>query len=107
MIKPEERDLIHTAIQLRNQAAEGYVIPVGSVNIVFIKTEEGMIGCGAFDITALERFGVPAAKMKPVAGPSITSIDEILEAVVREVNEPAAERGITIGMTGKEAFELL
>ncbi|KUK69731.1 MAG: hypothetical protein XE11_2222 [Methanomicrobiales archaeon 53_19] len=53
MIKPEERDLIHTAIQLRNQAAEGYVIPVGSVNIVFIKTEEGMIGCGAFDITAL------------------------------------------------------
>jgi len=45
--------------------------------------------------------------MKPVAGPSITSIDEILEAVVREVNEPAAERGITIGMTGKEALELL
>lgn len=99
--------MIHTTIPLKNRSAEGYVIPLGTVNLVFIKTEEGMIGCGAFDITALEQFGVPAAKMKPVAGPSITSIDEILEAVVREVNEPAAERGITIGMTGKEALELL
>lgn len=99
--------MIHTTIPLKNQSAEGYVIPVGSLNLVFIRTEEGMIGCGAFDIAALERFGVPAAKMKPVSGPSITGIDEILDAIVKEANEPAAKRGITIGMTGKEALENL
>jgi len=99
--------LIHTTIQLNNQSAEGYAIPVGSVNLVFITTEEGMIGCGAFDIAALERFGTPAAKMKPVAGPSIATIDEILDAMVKEVNGPATKRGIVIGMTGKEALELL
>jgi len=107
MIKHEERDLIHTTIPLKDRTAEGYAIPVGSVNLVFITTEEGMIGCGAFDIAALERFGIPAAKMKPVAGPSIATIDEILDAMVKEVNVPATKRGITIGMTGKEALELL
>ncbi|MCQ1539218.1 DUF1805 domain-containing protein [Methanocalculus taiwanensis] len=94
-------------IQLKNRIAEGYAIPVGPVNLVFITTEEGMIGCGAFDIAALERFGIPAAKMKPVAGPSIATIDEILDANVKEVNKPAAECGITPGMIGKEALELL
>lgn len=99
--------MIQTTIPLKNRIAEGYAIPVGSVNLVFIKTEIGMIGCGAFDIAALERFDIPAVKMKPVTGPSIATIGEILDAVVKEVNKPAAEHGITPGMTGKEALELL
>ena len=107
MIKHEGRELIHKRIQFSNRTADGYAIPMGPVNLVFITTEEGMIGCGAFDIDALERFGIPAAKMKPVAGPSIATIDEILDAVVREGNVPAVKRGITPGMTGKEALELL
>lgn len=94
-------------ISLGNRSADGYVIPVGSVNLVFVKTEIGMIGCGAFDVAALERFLVPAAKMKPVSGPSITTIEEILSAQVKEANAPATERGIRIGMSGKEALEHL
>lgn len=107
MIEYRGTELNHTKIPLKNQAAEGYVIPVGAVNLVFIKTGVGMIGCGAFDIAALERFGVPAAKMKPVAGPSIATIEDILDAIVGEANRPAIDRGITPGMTGKEALELL
>ncbi|WP_460371462.1 DUF1805 domain-containing protein [Methanocalculus sp. MC3] len=45
--------------------------------------------------------------MKPVDGPSIATIDEILDAMVKEVNVPATKRGIVIGMTGKEALEHL
>ncbi len=106
MIKQEGRALIHKKIQLSNRTADGYAIPMGPVNLVFITTEEGMIGCGAFDIDALEQFGIPAAKMKPVVGPSIATIDEILDAVVKEGNEPAVKRGIKPGMNGKEALEL-
>jgi uncharacterized protein YunC (DUF1805 family) len=99
--------MISQKIALSNRSADGYVIPVGSVHLVFVKTEIGMIGCGAFDVAALERFLVPAAKMKPVSGPSITTIGELLSAQVKEVNAPAAERGIRVGMSGKEALEFL
>ncbi|MDO9540350.1 MAG: YunC family protein [Methanocalculus sp.] len=94
-------------ISLSNRSADGYVIPVGSVHLVFVKTEIGMIGCGAFDVAALERFLVPAAKMKPRTGPSITTIGELLSAQVKEVNAPAIDRGIRVGMSGKEALEHL
>jgi len=98
---------MHKAISLRNQIADGYSIPVGSANIIFVTTTIGMIGCGAFDIRVLEHFGVPAAKMKAVIKQTIESIDEILEAEVTEVNGPAVLRGIRKGMSGREALELL
>lgn len=37
-----------------------------------------MVGCGAFDLAALNNFGYPAAKIKPAKGSCIATIEDFL-----------------------------
>ncbi|HSA37389.1 MAG TPA: YunC family protein [Methanoregula sp.] len=94
-------------VQLSKKRADGFVIPLGPANLVAIKTDVGMVGCGAFDVAALDSFSYPAAKVRPSLGPSILDPDDILRGIVKEANRSAFGRGIRTGMTGKEALELL
>jgi uncharacterized protein YunC (DUF1805 family) len=94
-------------IHLVKKEAEGFVIPLGPANLVAVKTDVGMVGCGAFDVAALDSFSYPAARVRPSVGPSITNIDDLLTGIVKEANRSAMGRGIRNGMTGKQALELL
>ena len=94
-------------VRLTKKEADGFVIPLGPANLVAIKTDVGMVGCGAFDIEALDSFSYPAAKVRPAIGPSIVDTDDILKGIVKEANRSAMGRGIRTGMTGKQALELL
>ncbi len=62
--------MIHEKVQLAKKQADGYVIPLGQVNLVNVVTDIGMVGCGAFDVAALNNFGYPAAKVRPSKGSS-------------------------------------
>jgi uncharacterized protein YunC (DUF1805 family) len=97
----------YIAVKLSRKTADGFVIPLGHVNLVAIKTDEGMVGCGAFDVAALDSFSYPAAKVRPALGPSIADTNDILTGIVREANRAALGRGIKTGMTGRQALELL
>ncbi|MGA2918387.1 YunC family protein [Methanoregula sp.] len=94
-------------IQLNNKKAVGFVVPLGPANLVAIKTDIGMVGCGAFDVAALDSFSYPAVKVRPVLGPSIVDTNDILMGIVKEANRSAMGRGIKTGMTGRQALELL
>lgn len=94
-------------IVLRNSEAKGFVIPLGQVSLVGVVAARGLVGCGAIDVAALERFGYPAARVRPSTGTSISSIAELLEGVVKEANGEAQKEGVEVGMTGKEALDLL
>jgi uncharacterized protein YunC (DUF1805 family) len=94
-------------VRLTRKIAEGYIIPLGPANLVAIKTDVGMIGCGAFDVAALDSFSYPAAKVRPSIGPSIVDTDDLLKGIVKEANRSAIGRGIKNGMTGRAALELL
>lgn len=94
-------------VHLTKKTAQGYVIPFGPVNLVTVLTDAGMVGCGMFDVSALDSFSFPAAKVRPAAGPSIVDIDDVLKGIVREANRSAMGRGIRNGMTGRQALELL
>jgi len=94
-------------VRLSRKVAKGFVIPLGPANLVAIKTEVGLVGCGAFDVAALDSFSYPAAKVRPSVGPSIVTTDDILTGIVKEANRAAVSRGIVNGMTGREALELL
>jgi uncharacterized protein YunC (DUF1805 family) len=96
-----------TEVKLSTKTAEGFVIPLGPANLVAVKTDVGLVGCGAFDVAALDSFSYPAVKVKPSAGPSIATIDDLLKGIVKEVNRSAVGRGIQNGMTGRQALELL
>ena len=97
----------HIEVQLCRKQADGYEIALGPVNLVNIVTDVGMVGCGAFDVAALDNFGYPAAKVRPAQGNSIATIEDLLQGIVKEVNSSAEKLGLTVGLTGREALELL
>jgi uncharacterized protein YunC (DUF1805 family) len=99
--------MIHARVELTRKIAEGYVIPLGPINLVSIITDRGMVGCGAFDLAALNGFGYPAAKVRSIHGGSIATIEDILDGIVKEVNPSAERLGLKNGMTGREALDLL
>lgn len=96
-----------TTIKLTRKVAHGFIIPLGPANLVGIKTDIGMVGCGAFDVAALDSFSYPAVRVRPSLGPSIVDTDDILKGIVKEANRSALGRGIRTGMTGRQALELL
>ncbi|MGV8176002.1 MAG: YunC family protein, partial [Methanothrix sp.] len=75
----------HKIVQLKGKNADGYVIPLGKVNLVNVVTDVGMVGCGAFDVMALNNFDYPAAKVRPAHGSSISNIDDLLDGIIKEV----------------------
>jgi uncharacterized protein YunC (DUF1805 family) len=99
--------MIEETISLRHSEGKGFVIPLGSINLVGVVTRNGMVGCGAFDVSALNNFAYAAAKVRPVTGPSIVTIADLLSGEIKEANAAAQGLGITAGMTGKEALDLL
>ncbi len=99
--------MIHIKIQLAEKEADGYVITLGAVKLVSVVTDVGMVGCGAFDVAALNNFSYPAAKVRPSNGPSISSIDDLMSGIIKEVNPAAEQLGLKTGITGKEALEML
>jgi uncharacterized protein YunC (DUF1805 family) len=97
----------HIKVQLSGKQADGYVIPLGPVSLVNVVTDVGMVGCGAFDVAALNNFGYPAAKVKSAKSCSIATIEDLLQGIVKEVNPAAEALGLNVGLTGREALELL
>jgi len=97
----------HKIVQLKSKKADGYVIPIGKINLVNVVTDVGMVGCGAYDVAALNNFGYPAAKVRPSQGSSIATIDDLLQGIIKEVNPAAEKLGVKVGITGKEALDLL
>jgi uncharacterized protein YunC (DUF1805 family) len=99
--------MIHSKVKLDRKEADGYIIPLGKINLVNVVTDVGMVGCGAFDVAALNNFGYPAAKVRPAQGGSIATIDDLLQGIIKEVNSAAEKLGLKVGISGKEALELL
>jgi uncharacterized protein YunC (DUF1805 family) len=94
-------------IGLRNSDGMGYVVPLGPVSLVWIIAANGMVGCGAFDVEALQKYGYPAARVRPVNGPAIGTLDDLLAGEIKDANPAAVQSGIFIGMSGKEALDRL
>jgi len=99
--------MIYEKVELKNKQADGFVIPLGSLNLVGVITDIGMVGCGAFDVAALDNFSYPAARVKSAKGSAIATIEDLLEGIVKDANAGAAKLGVRAGMTGKEALDLM
>jgi len=99
--------MIQEKVPYKDGEAEGYVIPLGPANLVVVVAKRGMVGCGAFDVVALEKFGYPAARVKPTRDSSIATLEDLLLGEIKDANAAAAKLGVKVGMSGKEALDLL
>ncbi|HII06676.1 MAG TPA: YunC family protein [Methanotrichaceae archaeon] len=99
--------MIQEKVPYKGGEADGYVIPLGPVNLVVVVAKKGMVGCGAFDVVALDNFGYPAARVKPTRGSSIANVEDLLTGEIKDANAAAAKLGVEAGMSGKKALDLL
>lgn len=99
--------MIPEKVKLDDKQADGYVIPLGPANLVFVITNKGMVGCGAFDVAALEKFGYPAARVKPTGKDSIDNIEDLMAGEIKDANSAAVKLGVSVGISGKDALNLL
>ncbi len=99
--------MIQERVAYKNGEADGYIIPLGPANLVVVVTKRGLVGCGAFDVEALEKFDYPAARVKPTRGSSIANVEDLLSGEIKDANAAAAKLGVEVGMSGKEALDLL
>ena len=99
--------MIYEKVELKNKQADGFVIPLGSLNLVGVITDIGMVGCGAFDVLALDNFSYPAVRVKSAKGSAIATIEDLLAGIVKDANAGATKLGISAGMTGREALDLM
>ena len=95
---------IHQKVRLSHKQADGYIIPLGTLNLVTLVTDKGMVGCGAFDVMALDKYNYPAARIMSATGDPIATTDDLVAGFVKDANAAATNLGIKPGMPGKEAL---
>ena len=72
-----------------------------------ILTEAGLVGCGIYDVKTAAEFGQAVAIARGTPQNPLVNPEDLLEARIVDATPQAVELGIRVGMTGREAAELL
>lgn len=92
-----------TPIQINNQQFTAITVKLPKTNFMAVTCENGYIMCGALDVGLLNE------KLKDrgiIAGRAVgvRTIEQLLDAPLEMVTIEAENRGITVGMKGKDAL---
>jgi len=92
-----------TPIVIDNQQFTAITVKLPKTNFMAVTSEKGYIMCGALDVALLNE------KLKErgiIAGRAVgvRTIEQLLEAPLESVTIEAENRGITVGMKGKDAL---
>ena len=80
----------------------GILIRLRNANLVMMVARKGFVGCGYLNMETAERLGDALALVT-----GVKTLDDVLNAEIKKVSSKAKEFGVTEGMTGKQALELL
>lgn len=72
-----------------------------------ILTRAGIVGCGIYDLKTPAEFGQAIAIAKGTPANPLTEPEDLFDAKIVGVTPQAEALGITPGMTGREAVELM
>jgi uncharacterized protein YunC (DUF1805 family) len=68
-------------------------------HLLLIQTKKGFLGCGYFSIETANKLGESAALVS-----GVNTYQDCLEAKVHTLSEAAINRGLVVGMSGREAL---
>jgi uncharacterized protein YunC (DUF1805 family) len=74
---------------------------------VMIVADGGLVACGVIDIGVMERAGAAVAVARGTPEKQLVVVDDLLNAKIQDMTEVAASRGVKVGMTGREALDIL
>jgi uncharacterized protein YunC (DUF1805 family) len=72
-----------------------------------IHTSRGLVGCGIYDVAVAGEFGLVVAIARGTPARPLCEPEDLYQAKIVEVSEPARKLGIEPGMTGLEALAKL
>jgi len=72
-----------------------------------ILTKAGIVGCGIYDLATAAEFGQAIAIAKGTPADPLVEPEDLFNAKIVGTTPKAASYGIRIGMTGREAVELM
>jgi uncharacterized protein YunC (DUF1805 family) len=72
-----------------------------------IFTKAGIVGCGIYDLKTPAEFGQAIAIAKGTPACPLTEPEDLLPAKIVGLTPQAERLGIRVGMTGREAVELM
>ena len=72
-----------------------------------ILTKAGVVGCGIYDIPTAAEFDMAVAIAKGTPENPLVEPEDLFDAKIVNLTPKAKDYGIEIGMTGKQAVELM
>ena len=98
---------ISRPLQFKNGCAIGISNRWQQGQYCSILTAAGIVGCGIYDVKTAGEFGQAIAIARGTPATALVDPDDLFDAQIVDVTPRARELGIEIGMTGREAAELL
>lgn len=86
-------------VKIDGVSFEGYEMPTETTKLLVIKSDNGFLGCGYVSIEAANKLGEHVAIVT-----GVKSFDDMLIASVIKVSDKAAEKGVQIGDSGRDAL---
>jgi uncharacterized protein YunC (DUF1805 family) len=94
-------------MQFEEGAAIGISHRWGNGQYCAILTKAGVVGCGIYDVHTAGHFGQVVAIARGTPQQPLVDPEDLLEAKIVDVSEPAKSLGLFVGMTGLEAVARL
>jgi uncharacterized protein YunC (DUF1805 family) len=98
---------ISRPIQFKNGCAIGISNRWQQGQYCTILTEAGLVGCGIYDVKTAAEFGQAVAIARGTPQKPLVNPEDLFEAKIVDATPRAREMGIQVGMSGREAVELL
>ena len=89
-------------IKIDNIEFSGSTIEMLQGKLLLIQGQNGMLGCGYFNVETADKLN---SAMAIVTG--VKCYDDMLTRLVVKVSARATEYGVTVGMSGKDALLLM
>ena len=89
-------------IEIDGLEFSGTTVELLQGKLLIIQGKTGMLGCGYFNLAVADKLG---SAMAIVSG--VKCYDDMLAATVAGVSAKAAEAGVKVGMSGKEALVIM
>ena len=89
-------------IEIDGLEFSGTTVELLQGKLLIIQGKTGMLGCGYFNLAVADKLG---SAMAIVSG--VKCYDDMLAATVAGVSAKAAEAGVKVGMSGKEALFIM
>jgi uncharacterized protein YunC (DUF1805 family) len=98
---------ISRPIQFKNGCAIGISNRWHKGQYCSILTEAGVVGCGIYDVKTCAEFDQAVAICRGTPAKPLVNPEDLFDSKIVDATPQARALGIQVGMTGREAVELL